>query len=285
MSATNKESKSSQDIATWTQNVTQKMSHMDARYLRNPDLFARMAAPILASEPVRGPDGKWRWGGLAAQPRIERATASKAEPRRGSIVFHRRFSGVSMDPAARESLRMNRAKVEHMKTERQIMLKIAAVHQLQQERRSMEIENALSHMREEHDFRAAEEARIAAEVAVQEKLAIQLAKKQQQKYGYTKGMIPPDAFRKLTKKFRKKSIHTPTFHLTTAKWNVEEAHPSNQRIYGEEYNQVQPPRTFHGRTSSDFSDVNAALNRINRGTSSRTSNKNDRHVENVFSSR
>ena len=219
---------------------------MDPRYLRNPDLFARMAAPILASKPTRGADGKWHWGGITTEKRFDNATSDSAidiEARRGSIVFHRRFSGANMNPESRETLRMNRAKVEHMKKERQIMLRIAAQHQLEQERSTMAQEEELSKARELVEAEEAEQLTREAEEANN------LARMNRH------NVIRPDAFRKIARKQRKKSTTTTNFQNTTTMYSPGLHQTRNKK------NTV---RKFHGRTSSDFLDVQSALSRINR---------------------
>ena len=146
-----------------------------SRFIRNPDLYANIAAPMLVGKPTRNADGTWEWGMTEEQAneRRQRAdgrafqTASTlrqeaeheldAQPaavqrRKASVTFDRRFSGVNMDPIIREKMRINRSKLTYLQEERKEMLRVAAIHD-EAERREREAEAA----------RLAEEARAAAE--------------------------------------------------------------------------------------------------------------------------
>ena len=104
--------------------------HSQAGYLKNPDLYARIAAPLMTGEPVKDPfTGKWVWGlSEAAQTEREHRTqngggratepVNRGPQRKSSITFHRRFSGAMMDAKIRETMRMNRVKTDYIKDER-----------------------------------------------------------------------------------------------------------------------------------------------------------------------
>ncbi len=164
-----------------------------SRFIRNPDLYANIAAPVLAGKPTRNADGTWGWGMTEQQADERRQRADgrafqmastlqheaeaerNAEPaavqrRKASITFHRRFSGANMDPSIRERMRMNRAKVNYLQEERKEMLRAAAVHE-EAERRVREAEEA--RLAEEARAAAeAEAARAAAEAAAAEEAAV-----------------------------------------------------------------------------------------------------------------
>lgn len=132
-------------------------SQSQPKYLKNPDLYARIAAPLLTGKPVKDSNtGKWLWR-TSNIAKAERKARTQVEvgntvgfinhgpQRKGSGLFQRRFSGPMMDAKLRESMRMDRAKTEYIRDERRQMMLIAARHA-------------------EEDARAAEEAR-AEEIA------------------------------------------------------------------------------------------------------------------------
>ena len=151
------------------------------------------------------PFNRWHWGStnIDTEARRKLATSIKAQPKRGSIAFHRRFSGANMDPAIREHFRMNRHQLEYMQNERKELLRLAAIHQLERERREMiEEEQRAVKMREIQIAEELERKKIAEKLAADRRYL---------------GKIPikPDMNRKIPK-YTKPRKKTPTFQKTTS---------------------------------------------------------------------
>lgn len=230
------------------------VSYMDPKCLRNPDLFARMAAPLLAAEPVRGDDGKWRWGGINSlnkETRLKLATSTQAIPRRASLVHHRRYSGVDMDPAAREKLRMNRHQVAYMQSERSEMLLLAAMHRRERENKKMREEEELAIQLKRQEQKEEEERQKQKKIEEDERTQAYASRR----------AARPDAYKKIYKSLITKTYagekDTTNFQNTTTNWT-----PTSVPV---KQSQESPgiSRT-HGRTTSDYSDVQFALRRMNR---------------------
>jgi len=227
----------------------------NAQYLHNPDLWARSAAPVLASEPTRGPDGKWHWGGLGTKEsdtkRREQATSTTVKPRRRSIIHHRTHSGADMDPATREAFRLNRTRMEFMQQERSEMMVLAAAHQAEKER-------------EEERLRLIEEKRLQEELEKKEEEDRIEKERLEKEEAEKKRRARPDPYarrlpsekRSARQKVRMRDYQASTFDkTTTSKWIP------TPKV---EYQKSAPePKVYHGRTSSDFHDVDVALSRIN----------------------
>ena len=233
----------------------------NAQYLHNPDLWARSAAPVLASEPIRGPDGKWHWGGLGTKEsdtkRREQATSTTVKPRRRSIIHHRTHSGVDMDPATREAFRLNRTRMEFMQQERSEMMVLAAAHQAEKEREKERLRLIEEKRLQEELEKKEEEERIEMERLDKEEAE---RKRRARPDPYARRL--PSEKRSARQQVRMRDYQASTFDKTKTTTSKLKWTPAPKVKYQKS---APEPKVYHGRTSSDFHDVDVALSRINGG--------------------
>jgi thioesterase domain-containing protein len=154
-----------------------------------------------------------------------------------------------MDPAIREHFRMNRHQLEYMQNERKELLRLAAIHQLERERREMiEEEQRAVKMREIQIAEELERKKIAEKLAADRRYL---------------GKIPikPDMNRKIPK-YTKPRKKTPTFQKTTST-------PKGSSPMQNQHRRISNNNTLSGRqakTASDHADVQRAHAKTNRVT-------------------
>ena len=219
-----------------------------AGYLKNPDLYARIAAPMLTGEPAKDPaTGKWTWD-LSSAARTEResrtrggggkatAPVNRGGQRKGSIVFHRRFSGAMMDARVRETMRMQRATTEYIKDERREMMLMAAAH-AEEEARA----RAVAEVAAEAARVAREEAeRVAAEAAAEEQRKLRW--EQTKTFKYSPARIP-NFVQKVKAKAAARAAAPETHRRGISEFDTSQFMPAQQSpFYGvPEFAEPPPP--------------------------------------------
>ena len=156
-----------------------------------------------------------------------------------------------MDPATREAFRLNRTRMEFMQQERSEMMVLAAAHQAEKEREDERLRLIEEKRLQEELEKKEEEDRIE-----KERLEKEEAEKKRRARPDPYARRLPSEKRSARQKVRMRDYQASTFDkTTTSKWTP------TPKV---EYQKSAPePKVYHGRTSSDFHDVDVALSRIN----------------------